>query len=162
MYCMMYIILIPISSLLYFVTIEGDVPNVIDQGIEIDNLAFYQKLQSKTDFSKLTFSEQKAYISVPKMWSLHEGSFKYLYVIPSSIINGEFTNRQLFGSFLEVSPRGITFCLTCDSRTCSCVFVGLRDQTSGIASADSNSVLSLLTDENIDVDNSGNEFNLRK
>jgi hypothetical protein len=38
----------------------------------------------------------------------------------------------------------------------------LRDQTSGIASADSNSVLSLLTDENIDVDNSGNEFNLRK
>jgi hypothetical protein len=109
-----------------------------------------------SNYNDLTPLEMKIFLSVPKMWLLSKGKVSIFQVIPSKFKENkklEFNNA--FGSITKMNARCV---LSCDthggSKSCGCVFVGLRDHTACTGSGVNNSD-NLMEDDNVDIDESG-------
>jgi hypothetical protein len=105
----------------------------------------------------------KIFISVPKMWLLSSGKITIFQVIPSKFKEDlKFDLSITFGSLTKMNRRCV---LSCDthggSRSCGCVFVGLRDHTACTGSGVNNSD-DLMVDDRVDIDESesGRSWNL--
>jgi hypothetical protein len=96
------------------------------------------------------------------MWLYSVGKHSIFQVITSQYKEGgkKLQSLHAFGTITEMNSRCVMSCFTHGGiRTCSCVYVGLRDHTGWTGSGANNSN-ELMEDDNVDIYDSGRIWNI--